>query len=49
MDVLFPKLGIHAYFPKGKSVVAVENPTAEADAKAVYGKLRLAIKELTRS
>jgi len=48
MDLLFPKLGVHAYFPRGKSVVAVENPTAEADAKTVYGELRLAIKELTR-
>ncbi len=48
MDVLFPKLKLHAYFPAGKSVVAVENPTAEANAKAQYDELRLAIKNMTR-
>lgn len=48
MDVIFPKLGLHLYFPKGDSVIAVENPTAETDAKKEYGELRLAIKELMR-
>ena len=48
MDVLFPTLRVHAYFPRGKDVVAVENPTAEENAKEQYDELRMAIKNMVR-
>lgn len=48
MDVIFPKEKTHVYFPLGKKVFALENPTAEADESLAEEKVRFAIKELMR-